>query len=83
MGPEDILSQAPNYAGLLVALGTPSDSEDEPVGLSDFAPYGPVGTAVARSLHDFGSGALRGAKRWPAESGVPGSSCLDPDECAV
>jgi len=44
--------------GLLVPLLRPSDSEDEPVGLSDFAPT----AAVARrseSLHDFGSGPAR------------------------
>lgn len=69
MGPEDILSQAPNYAGSVRALGTPGDQEDESLGLSDYAPYGRGWHGVAKSLHDFGRGALQGAKRWPAEVG--------------
>jgi hypothetical protein len=69
MGPEDLLSQAPNYAGTARALGTPGDAEDEPMGLSDFGPYGRGWHGPAKTIQDFGRGALQGAKRWPAEVG--------------
>lgn len=69
MGPEDLISQAPNYAGTARALGTPGDSEDEQIGLSDFGPYGRGWHGTAKTLQDFGRGALRGAKHWPAEIG--------------
>src|SRR5258706_7605039 len=69
MGPEDLISQAPNYAGTARALGTPADTEDESMGLADFAPYGRGWRGTAKTLHDFGRGALRGAKHWPAEVG--------------
>jgi hypothetical protein len=69
MGPEDLISQAPNYAGTARALRASGDPEEEPMGLSDSGPYGRGWRGPAKSLEDFGRGALHGAKRWPAEVG--------------
>src|SRR5258706_2794365 len=68
-GPEDLISQAPNYAGTVRALGTPGEQEEElPQGkdqswMAGRYAHGQGWEPTPKWLRDLAHGALQGAKR--------------------